>query len=99
MEIHPPNLRSAGLAAALGDLLAPLSARGIESSLEVDGDLELGQDTELLLFRAAGEALRNVQNHARARSVTVRLVSSAGPGLGPVGTHASRERRIESRER
>jgi signal transduction histidine kinase len=75
VEIHPPNLRSAGLGAALGDLLAPLSARGIETSLEVDGDLELSEDTELLLFRAAGEALRNVQNHARARKVTVRIAS------------------------
>lgn len=74
VEIHPPNLRSAGLRAALGDLLAPLSARGVETSLEVDDDLELGEDTELLLFRAAGEALRNVQNHACARSVVVRIV-------------------------
>ncbi len=37
VEIHPPNLHAAGLEAALADLLAPLSARGIDSQLEVDG--------------------------------------------------------------
>ena len=36
VEIHPPNLHSAGLGAALEDLLAPLTARGIATTIELD---------------------------------------------------------------
>jgi signal transduction histidine kinase len=78
VEIHPPNLRSAGLAAALGDLLASLDARGITTSLEVADDLQLGEETENLVFRAATEATRNVQRHSEARNVSVRLDSRDG---------------------
>jgi signal transduction histidine kinase len=78
VEIHPPNLRSAGLEAALRDLLAPLAARGVETSLDVEEGVQVGADTELLLFRAAGEAIRNVQRHAQARTVAVRLDSPDG---------------------
>ena len=78
VEIHPPNLRSAGLAAALSDLLAPLSARGVDTALEVADDIEVGPDTELLVFRAATEAIRNVQSHARARSVRVDVARADG---------------------
>ena len=77
VEIHPPNLHSAGLGAALEDLLAPLKARGIAASIELDGPLDLGQDIELVVFRAAGEAVRNVQHHAEAKNVTVRLETTA----------------------
>jgi signal transduction histidine kinase len=72
VEIHPPNLHAAGLEAALRDLVAPLPARGVEVSLEVaDDDLPLDDDTELLFYRAAGEAIRNVERHAGARHVSV----------------------------
>jgi two-component system NarL family sensor kinase len=78
VEIHPPNLHAAGLEAALADLLAPLSARGIESQLEVEGGLEPSREAELLLFRAAGEAIRNVQRHAEAHHVSVRVSGEDG---------------------
>ena len=70
VEIHPPNLQAAGLEAALGDLLAPLRTRGVETRLGIE---EPPRDAavELLLFRAAGEAIRNVERHAGARSVAV----------------------------
>lgn len=74
VEIHPPNLRSTGLGAALTDLLAPLTARGIEIDLDMPDDLSLDADTEVLVFRAAAEAARNIQEHAEARSVAVRLL-------------------------
>lgn len=78
VEIHPPNLHAAGLASALADLLAPLSTRGMDTRLEVRDGLEMTRETELLLFRAAGEAIRNVQRHADARHVSVRLTSDEG---------------------
>ena len=78
VEIHPPNLHAAGLEAALADLLAPLSARGIDSRLEVEGGLEPSREAELLLFRAAGEAIRNVLRHAEARHVSVRVSGEDG---------------------
>ena len=66
VEIHPPNLRASGLEAALADLLAPLGARGMATELTVDPGLDLDDDTERLVYRAAAEAVRNVQRHARA---------------------------------
>jgi two-component system, NarL family, sensor kinase len=78
VEIHPPNLRASGLDAALTDLLAPLRARGIETSLDVDGDLELSGDAERLVYRAAGEAVRNAERHADASRLTVRLGAQDG---------------------
>jgi signal transduction histidine kinase len=78
VEIHPPNLRSAGLRAALADRLSRLSASGVETSIDVDDDLRLDADTELLLFRGAAEALRNVQRHAHASTVEVAVFRADG---------------------
>ena len=75
VDIHPPNLRTAGLEAALRDLLAPLAAEGIDTVLEV-ADVILREDVELLLYRAAGEALRNIRRHAAASRVVVRVSPS-----------------------
>lgn len=74
VEIHPPNLQLAGLETALADLLAPLSAEGIDVRLEVPAGLTLTREAELLLYRAAGEAIRNVQRHADPTQVSVRIV-------------------------
>lgn len=78
VEIHPPNLRATGLEAALGDLLAPLARRGIATSLEVADGLDLGDETEQLFYRAAGEAIRNVEHHAEAGHLTVRVGARDG---------------------
>ncbi len=101
VEIHPPNLRAAGLEPAFADLLAPLRARGATTELEVDPGLDLGDDAERILYRAAAEALRNVQRHSGAGRVrvtlgrdgqTVRLeVADDGAGFAP----EERERRRE----
>lgn len=68
LEIHPPNLEAAGLRVALSDLLSPLEAQGIATTLDMDADVE-GHDT--LVYRVAREAIRNAQAHARPSAVTV----------------------------
>ena len=67
VEIYPPSLYDEGLEAVLSDLLARLTPRGIETSLDVDGALTgLGVDETELLYRVAQEGLRNVVEHAEA---------------------------------
>ncbi|MCS7006297.1 MAG: histidine kinase [Thermoleophilia bacterium] len=78
LDIHPPSLRAAGLEAALADLVGPLAAQGIAVELEVDETPPLPEDLEQLVYRAAGEAIRNVRKHARASRVSVRLRASNG---------------------
>ena len=75
VEIHPPNLRASGLEAALADLLAPLRADGLETDLSIAPDAGLGEADERLVYRAAAEALRNVERHAGATRVSVALAS------------------------
>ena len=70
VEIYPPELQREGLEAALADLLAPCSARGLETELDVDAG-ELPPETAAIFFRASQEALRNVVHHAGARRVAV----------------------------
>ena len=77
VEIHPPNLQASGLEAALRDLVAPLPSRGIDVTVEVD-DAALGEETELLFYRAAGEAIRNVEHHAGARKLSVEVARANG---------------------
>lgn len=74
VEIYPPDLHTAGLAAALNDLVAPLAAAGIEVDLDVSGDEDASATAVALAWRVAQESVRNVARHARASrmSVTVR---------------------------
>ena len=67
MGISPPDLRRAGLAAALADLTAPLVAEGLEAELAVPDGMDLPPDVEALLFRASREGIRNVVTHAQAQ--------------------------------
>jgi signal transduction histidine kinase len=64
-----------GLDGALRDVLQSLQARtGVEVSLTVAGETrDLTLDEARSLFRIAEEALTNVERHAAARQVTVRL--------------------------
>jgi signal transduction histidine kinase len=78
VEIHPPNLASTGLEAALGDLLSPLEAAGIATNLQVDAAGP--QASDALVYRAAREGLRNVQAHAGAQRVDVTVTrADSGP--------------------
>ena len=82
VDIHPPNLRRTGLAAALSDLTATMTARGVAVTLVVDdgASRRSGGPAEQFAFRVAQEALRNVVAHAEATSVELRLSRRAGPG-------------------
>ena len=78
VDLHPPNLAAAGLAAALDDLVAPLRARGVAVDVSLAGADALDRDREALVYRVAQEALRNVVAYADARSVTVDLRAEGG---------------------
>jgi len=74
VDIYPPSLASAGLAATLQDLVGPLRSRDVTVRLELpaaNGPLEA--DTERLVYRIAHECLANVAKHAAASDVLVRL--------------------------
>jgi two-component system, NarL family, sensor kinase len=75
VDIHPPNLRRTGLAAALGDLAETTTARGVTATLVIDDGAtrRLSCSAEQFAFRVAQEALRNVVAHAGASAVDVRL--------------------------
>ncbi|MGZ8707792.1 MAG: sensor histidine kinase [Gaiellaceae bacterium] len=79
VEIHPPNLESAGLRVALSDLLSPLESRGVETSLEVDEAPGGAGGDDTLVYRVAREAIRNAQAHAEATTVRV-SVTHPSPG-------------------
>jgi two-component system, NarL family, sensor kinase len=79
VEIHPPNLESIGLDAALHDLLSPLEAHGIATSLDIVAGAGDHAD-DALVYRVAREAIRNVQAHAEAGSIHLAL-SHPSPAL------------------
>jgi len=93
VDIYPPNLRSAGLANALTDLVATLPASGATVSVVTEPDLQLSHEAEALVYGVAQECLRNAARHARASTIdaeisragrAVRLeVSDDGVGFDP----------------
>jgi signal transduction histidine kinase len=91
VEIHPPRLESAGLEAALDDLLSPLRAAGLDTTLEVEPTRH-----DALVYRVAREALRNVAEHAGATQVTVTVtpgaLTVADDGRGFDAPHRERRR-------
>jgi signal transduction histidine kinase len=74
VEIYPPDLHTAGLTAAVDDLVAPLVATGTTVDVDVSGADGASRPAVALLWRVAQEAVRNVARHARAdrMSLTVR---------------------------
>lgn len=78
VEIYPPELGAAGLAAALEDLIAPAADLGLETTVSVTGVDGVSDETIALVWRVAQEAVRNATRHAQARRLDVRVVGSAG---------------------
>jgi two-component system NarL family sensor kinase len=69
--VYPQNLQQVGLAASLSDLVARLGAQDVDAEVEIDAETSFGPEVDALLYRACQEAVRNVQEHAGARSVRV----------------------------
>jgi signal transduction histidine kinase len=80
VEIHPPNLESAGLRVALSDLLSPLETAGVETSLDVEEAANGASGGDALVYRVAREAIRNAREHAGATSVRVVVTRPSGGG-------------------
>lgn len=73
VDIYPPSLDDGDLAGALGDLLTPLAAHGMATTFTDDTTGTMSTVAQTLIYRTARESLRNVQEHASASSVTVRI--------------------------
>jgi two-component system NarL family sensor kinase len=92
VEIYPPRLESAGLEAALDDLLSPLRAAGVQTELGVEPTRD-----DALVYRVVREALRNVTAHAHARHVAVSVTPRAAT-IRDDGTGFDTARRAQRRE-
>lgn len=77
-EIHPPELHSEGLAAALADLIAPAGPARIQASVSVAGVDSASTETTALVWRVAQEAVRNAIRHSRASTLAVTVRGDGG---------------------
>jgi signal transduction histidine kinase len=73
VEIHPPDLRTAGLPAALADLVAPAAGRHVEAEVRAADLGDLPDDTVALVWRVAQEAVRNSLRHSGAAHLSVEV--------------------------
>src|SRR6185312_15357788 len=74
-ELRPESLETEGLVAALTKQIAVLRTRyQLTVDVGMDEELALPLDLKYTLYRIAQEALHNIVKHARASTVTLRLV-------------------------
>src|SRR5437588_2429433 len=78
VEIAPPNLHEEGLDNAVGELIAPLTAEGVEITVDIDDAAAPSAEAQTLLYRVAQEAVRNVAAHAQATRLSVSLARDNG---------------------
>src|SRR5947207_2590059 len=57
IEIAPPNLHDEGLDSAVGELIAPLAAEGVETSVDIDDTAAPSAAAQTILYRVAQEAV------------------------------------------
>ena len=79
--VYPPNLEASGLGPALEDLTSRLPHEGLEVSLDVADPGGYGSVVDQLLYRVCQEALRNVEKHAGASHVSVRVGRSGSSAV------------------
>ncbi len=72
VELHPPSVKSLGLAAAVEQLAEPLRRATIDVDISVD-DRDVSEESQALLYRIAHELLRNVGEHAAATRASVMI--------------------------
>ena len=84
-QIRHGTVRENGLAAALRDLLTRFGERtGVGATLRAQGwAADLADERAETLYRIVEEALRNVERHAQARSVTVEIDDAPATGDDP----------------
>ncbi len=73
VDLYPSERREQGLDAAVEALARPLRERGVDVAVDMGLDVALPTSTGELVYRAAQEALRNVDRHAAARTASVAL--------------------------
>lgn len=78
VEIYPPSLHTAGLPAALADLVSSVSGRGVDITFAIPDEVSASAEAEELVFRTAQEALRNVLAHANAQHADLALQQRDG---------------------
>ncbi len=77
-DLHPTVLEQFGLAPALRWLSETFAARsGLQATVALAQDLELGKEQSIDLYRVAQESLTNIAKHARATAFSIRLESNA----------------------
>jgi two-component system, NarL family, sensor kinase len=80
VDLYPPSLHRSGLSAALDDLAATYTARGLPTKVAVEPSAHPGEVNERLLFRGAQEAMRNAYKHADAHQALLK-VRANGEGV------------------
>jgi two-component system, NarL family, sensor histidine kinase UhpB len=73
-QLRPTALDDLGLTAAVAGQVEQLARGEIEAEFGAEGDFsDLDDDTQLVVYRVAQEALSNATRHSEATNVTVRL--------------------------
>ncbi|MTD14721.1 integral membrane sensor signal transduction histidine kinase [Nakamurella sp. YIM 132087] len=73
VDIYPPGLETAGLAATLEDMASGVRSRGVRVDLQVPDPSGLDAAGDRLVYRICQEALVNVGKHSGAQWVRVTL--------------------------
>lgn len=84
LDLVPTDLDGDGLPRALHDLASRASEAGLTTELVVEDGLALDAEAAGVVYRVTREALRNVEHHAGARQVRVRVLREGSMVLAEV---------------